>query len=62
MSESFWLAVGFVLFIEGLGPLLVPQQWRQMLQEISQQHDGHLRRYGGALVVAGAVIIAMLWH
>ncbi|WP_162063520.1 DUF2065 domain-containing protein [Vibrio taketomensis] len=56
MSDSIWLAIGLVLIVEGLGPLLAPNGWRAMVAELSQQPDTHLRRIGGCLVVAGAVI------
>ena len=56
MSDSIWLAIGLVLIVEGLGPLLAPNGWRAMVAELSQQPDTQLRRIGGCLVVAGAVI------
>ncbi len=60
MSHSVWIALGLVLIVEGLGPLLAPQGWRNMVAQLSQQPDNQLRRIGGCLVVAGAVIVAML--
>ncbi|MBA5764614.1 DUF2065 domain-containing protein [Vibrio sp. 404] len=56
MSNSIWLAIGLVLIVEGLGPLVAPNGWRKMVSELSQQPDAQLRRIGGCLVVAGAVI------
>ncbi|UAB70080.1 DUF2065 domain-containing protein [Vibrio sp. SCSIO 43132] len=56
MSDSLWLALGLVLILEGLGPLVAPKGWRNMIQELSSQPDNQLRRIGGCLVVAGAVI------
>lgn len=56
MSQSIWLAFGFVLIVEGLGPLLVPKGWRNMMAQLSQQNEHQLRRMGGCLVVAGGVI------
>ena len=56
MSNSIWLAIGLVLIVEGLGPLVVPRGWRNMVAELSQQSDSQLRRIGGCLVVAGVVI------
>ncbi|BCL68332.1 conserved hypothetical protein [Vibrio nigripulchritudo MADA3029] len=56
MSDSLWLALGLVLILEGLGPLIAPKGWRNMIQELSSQPDNQLRRIGGCLVVAGAVI------
>jgi uncharacterized protein YjeT (DUF2065 family) len=60
MSEAIWIALGLVLIVEGLGPLLVPTRWRAMIVEMVRQPDSQLRRIGGCLVVAGAVIVFML--
>ncbi|KII78587.1 DUF2065 domain-containing protein [Vibrio renipiscarius] len=56
MSSSIWLAIGLVLIVEGLGPLIAPNGWRSMVAELSKQPDAQLRRVGGCLVVAGVVI------
>lgn len=31
MSITIWLALGLVLIVEGLGPLLFPRIWRRMI-------------------------------
>lgn len=56
MSNALWLSFGLVLIVEGLGPLLAPRGWRNMVAQLSEQPDNQLRRIGGCLVVAGAVI------
>ncbi|CAH8227648.1 Putative inner membrane protein YjeT (clustered with HflC) [Vibrio aestuarianus] len=56
MSNSIWFAVGLVLIVEGLGPLIAPNGWRKMVAELSQQPNNQLRRIGGCLVVAGGII------
>ncbi|AAO09753.1 DUF2065 domain-containing protein [Vibrio vulnificus] len=60
MSNSLWVALGLVLIVEGLGPLLAPRGWRNMVAQLSEQPDNQLRRIGGCLVVAGAVIAYMM--
>ncbi|EOE4688566.1 DUF2065 domain-containing protein [Vibrio vulnificus] len=60
MSNSLWLALGLVLIVEGLGLLLAPRGWRNMVAQLSEQPDNQLRRIGGCLVVAGAVIAYMM--
>ena len=62
MSITIWLALGLVLIVEGLGPLLFPRIWRRMILAMAQQPDTILRRFGGGLVVAGVVIYYMLRH
>ncbi|KLV00368.1 membrane protein [Photobacterium aquae] len=61
MSNTIWLALGLVLVFEGLGPLLAPRGWREMVSQLSQQDDNTLRRIGGCLVVAGSVIAYMMY-
>lgn len=56
MSSSLWVALGLVLIVEGLGPLIAPNGWRNMVAQLSEQPDNQLRRIGGCLVVAGVVI------
>ncbi|HDY7869136.1 TPA: DUF2065 domain-containing protein [Vibrio vulnificus] len=56
MSNSLWLALGLVLIVEGLGPLLAPRGWRNMVAQLSEQPDNQLRRIGGC----GAVIAYMM--
>ncbi|ENC9556859.1 DUF2065 family protein [Aeromonas hydrophila] len=53
MLTSILMGLGLLLLFEGLGPLLMPRAWQQMLRLLSEQ----LRRIGGCLVVAGTVIL-----
>ncbi|WP_305839101.1 DUF2065 domain-containing protein [Photobacterium leiognathi] len=62
MSNTIWMALGLVLVVEGLGPLLAPRGWREMVSQLSQQNDDTLRRIGGCLVVAGTVIAYMMYR
>ncbi|WP_087024497.1 DUF2065 domain-containing protein [Thaumasiovibrio subtropicus] len=55
--KAFWIAIGLVLILEGLGPMLAPRGWRAMMAEISRFDNNQLRRVGGCLVVAGLVIV-----
>ncbi|ATO34842.1 hypothetical protein DZA65_03821 [Dickeya dianthicola] len=60
MNVSIWLALGLVLIMEGLGPLLFPRIWRRMILTMARLPDNILRRFGGGIVVAGCVIYYML--
>ncbi|WP_409311184.1 DUF2065 domain-containing protein [Pectobacterium sp. B1J-3] len=60
MNSTIWMALGLVLVLEGLGPLLFPRIWRRMILAMAQLPDNILRRFGGGIVVAGCVIYYML--
>ncbi|MDX1304499.1 DUF2065 domain-containing protein [Photobacterium sp.] len=62
MNKAVWMAIGLVLVVEGLGPLLAPRGWREMVSQLSQQNDNALRRIGGCLVVAGSIIAYMMYY
>lgn len=60
MTPTIWMALALVLVLEGLGPVLLPRIWRRMILSMAQLPDTLLRRFGGGLVVAGAVIYYMI--
>lgn len=60
MNISLWIGLSFFLILEGLGPMLFPNAWRKIIHFIIKLPDRLLRRYGGALVVAGIVIYFMI--
>ncbi|MGS0827024.1 DUF2065 domain-containing protein [Shewanella sp. 0m-8] len=55
--ELIMMSLGFVLIIEGIGPLLFPNRWQAYLKEISNQNQQLLRRLGGSLVTVGVVLL-----
>ncbi|MCL1066827.1 DUF2065 domain-containing protein [Shewanella olleyana] len=55
--QLLMFAIGLVLVLEGVGPLLFPEQWKKYLAEISVQKKNVLRRLGGSLVSAGIVLL-----
>ena len=57
MGESLVLAIGMVLVIEGLMPLVSPAQWRSAVARIAALKDGQIRFVGLGAVVLGAVLI-----
>ncbi|HSV50963.1 MAG TPA: DUF2065 domain-containing protein [Burkholderiaceae bacterium] len=59
-SETFWTALALVLVIEGLLPFLSPASWRRMFQQILQLHDGQIRFFGLASIIAGLLLIWLL--
>ncbi len=56
-SDTFWLALAFVLVIEGLFPFLSPAGWRRMFAQILQLDDGQLRFFGMCSILGGVLLI-----
>ena len=57
MLTSMLMGLGLLLLFEGLGPLLAPRAWQQMLRLLGELPPEQLRRIGGCLGVAGGVIL-----
>jgi uncharacterized protein len=60
MLEIFALAIGLMLVLEGLLPLLAPATWRQMFQRVTELNDGQIRFFGLIAVVGGALLFWVL--
>jgi hypothetical protein len=53
LKDSLLTALGLVLIIEGLLPLLMPQAWRDTFQRLIVLKDGQLRFVGLISVLGG---------
>ena len=60
MLNSLFLALGLVLVLEGLMPLLVPRQWRATFQQLMALTDGQLRFVGMIAVLGGLLLMLLL--
>jgi uncharacterized protein len=60
MLEIFALAIGLMLVLEGLLPLLAPATWRQMFQRVTELNDGQIRFFGLIAVAGGALLFWVL--
>lgn len=56
-GATFFTALALVLIIEGLLPLISPGGWRRMFEQLLQLHDGQIRFFGMASVLAGLLVI-----
>jgi len=55
-----WLrALGLVLVLEGLMPLLAPARWREMFLQIARMRDGQIRFVGAGAALAGALLLLL---
>ena len=59
MSNTLLTALGLMLVIEGILPLLLPQAWRDTFRRMIELKDGQLRFVGLASVIGGLVLIIL---
>lgn len=52
-------ALGLMLIIEGILPLLLPQAWRDTFKRMVELKDGQLRFVGLASIVGGLILILL---
>lgn len=57
MSDTFLMALGLMLVLEGLMPLLMPQAWRDTFKRMIEFRDGQLRFVGLISVVSGLLLV-----
>jgi uncharacterized protein YjeT (DUF2065 family) len=53
------MALGLMLILEGLLPLLLPQAWRDTFKRMIELKDGQLR-FVGLMSIVGGVVIMLL--
>jgi hypothetical protein len=47
-------AIALVMIFEGIMPFIAPKAWKNMLLQIAQMEEKHLRIFGAIIMVAGA--------
>ncbi len=57
MQPNLLTALGLMLVLEGLMPLLLPQAWREAFSRLLAFKDGQLRFVGLLSVLAGLLLI-----
>jgi len=57
MTETFFTALGLVLILEGMGPALFPNRWRNYLLRITKESLGNLRLMGLVMLTLGISIL-----
>jgi len=53
------MALGLMLILEGLLPLLLPQGWRDTFKRMIELKDGQLRFVGLMSVIGGLVLFLL---
>jgi uncharacterized protein len=51
------MALGLMLVIEGILPLLLPEAWRQTFARLVAMNNGQLRFIGLISMIAGCIIL-----
>ena len=59
MGQSLLLALGLLLVLEGLLPLLAPKTWRETFRKLVELKDGQLRTIGLIMLVGGLFTIML---
>ena len=62
MGESLWIALAFVLILEGLLPFVAPRLWRETFNRLIALTDGQLRFIGLIAIGFGIVSLFVLQH
>jgi uncharacterized protein YjeT (DUF2065 family) len=57
VGSSFVIALGLVLIIEGIVPLVFPRIWKDTFRRIIGLEDGQLRFIGLMAVVSGVLVL-----
>ena len=55
--DALWLALGLMLVLEGLMPMLAPGCWRQLFAQLLQMQDGQIRFFGVFMVLLGLAVV-----
>jgi uncharacterized protein YjeT (DUF2065 family) len=56
LLDTLLLALGLVLILEGLMPMLSPGGWRQLFEKILKLDDGQIRFFGMLMVLLGLLL------
>lgn len=54
------LALGLAFLLEGLLPMLAPQRWRRLFEQVLQLQEGQIRFFGMVSVLLGLLIVWLL--
>ncbi len=60
MLDALLLALGLVLILEGLLPMLSPRRWLSLFEQMRQLQEGQIRFFGMLMVVFGLLLIWLL--
>ncbi|NEX62628.1 DUF2065 domain-containing protein [Noviherbaspirillum galbum] len=59
MAAHWITALGLMLLLEGVVPMLFPRQWRDTMRRLTGFNDGQLRFIGLAAMLTGLAALAL---
>ncbi|OUR60761.1 DUF2065 domain-containing protein [Colwellia sp. 39_35_sub15_T18] len=59
MTEVILAALGIVLIIEGIGPALFPNRWRNYLLRVAKESVSNLRTMGMIMLLLGIALLIL---
>jgi uncharacterized protein YjeT (DUF2065 family) len=56
LLDTLLLALGLMLILEGLMPMVSPLNWRRLFEQLLQLDDGQIRFFGMTMVITGLLL------
>ena len=56
LLDTLLMALGLMLILEGLMPMISPFKWRHLFEQLLRLEDGQIRFFGMFMVVCGLLI------
>jgi uncharacterized protein YjeT (DUF2065 family) len=50
------MALGLMLILEGLMPMVSPVRWRSLFEQLLKLEDGQIRFFGMTMVIIGLLV------
>jgi uncharacterized protein YjeT (DUF2065 family) len=60
LLASFLLALGLMLILEGLMPMVLPRLWKSLFEQMLKMDEAQIRFFGMLMVIAGMSVIWFL--
>jgi uncharacterized protein len=60
LLDTLLMALGLMLILEGLLPMISPRSWRSLFEQMLQLEEGQIRFFGLLMVVFGLLVIWLL--
>ncbi|MDC8783667.1 DUF2065 domain-containing protein [Roseateles koreensis] len=61
-TAQVFAALALMLVIEGALPLINPTMWRQVFARMLSMTDGQIRFVGLSSILAGLLLLALVWQ